>query len=43
VLTDAPALGEPGRATILAAESVWFSEASILETGLKWRKGKINL
>jgi PIN domain nuclease of toxin-antitoxin system len=42
-LTDAPPLGEAGRATILAAESVWFSEASIWEIGPKWRKGKINL
>ena len=42
-LTDAPALGEAGRATLLAAASVWVSEASIWEIGLKWRKGKINL
>ena len=28
---------------ILAAEGVWFSEASIWEIGLKWRMGKINL
>ena len=42
-LTDAPELGESGRAAILAAEGVWFSEASTWEIGLKWRKGKINL
>ena len=42
-LTDAPELGDSGRAVILAAEGVWFSEASIWEIGLKWRKGKINL
>ena len=42
-LTDAPELGDSGRAVILAAEGVWFSDASIREIGLKWRKGKINL
>ena len=42
-LTDAPELGDSGRAVILAAEGVWFSEASIWEIGLKWRQGKINL
>ncbi len=42
-LTDAPELGDSGRAVILAADGVWFSEASIWEIGLKWRKGKINL
>ena len=42
-LTDAPELGDSGRAVILAAQGVWFSEASIWEIGLKWRKGKINL
>ena len=42
-LTDAPELGDSGRAVILAAEGVWFSEASIREIGRKRRKGKINL
>jgi PIN domain nuclease of toxin-antitoxin system len=42
-LTDAPQLGPKARRTIAAADSVWFSEASIWEIGLKWRKGKISL
>ena len=42
-LTDAPELGVKARRAIAAAESVWFSEASIWELGLKWRKGKIGL
>lgn len=41
VLTDAPQLDEAARQTICAADSVWFSHASIWEFGLKWRKGKI--
>lgn len=41
VLTDAPQLGDAARAAIASAEGVWFSEASIWELGLKWRKGKI--
>ena len=41
VLTDAPELNGPTREIIANAESVWFSEASIWELGLKWRKGKI--
>ncbi|MEK6243065.1 MAG: type II toxin-antitoxin system VapC family toxin [Pseudomonadota bacterium] len=42
-LTDAPELGQKARRAIAAASSVWFSEASIWELGLKWRKGKIAL
>lgn len=42
-LTDAPQLGQQARRAIAAANSVWFSEASIWELGLKWRKGKIAL
>lgn len=42
-LTDAPQLGQTARRAIAAASSVWFSEASIWELGLKWRKGKIAL
>ena len=42
-LTDAPALSTRARATIASAELVGFSEASVWEIGLKWRKGKINL
>lgn len=42
-LTDAPQLGPPARRALAAADSVWFSEASIWELGLKWRKGKIAL
>jgi PIN domain nuclease of toxin-antitoxin system len=41
VLTDAPSLDTATRVVIANAESVWFSEASIWELGLKWRKGKI--
>lgn len=40
VLTDAPPLDAAAREVIANAESVWFSEASIWELGLKWRKGK---
>jgi PIN domain nuclease of toxin-antitoxin system len=43
VLTDAPQLDESARTVIANAEGVWFSEASIWELGLKWRKGKIAL
>ena len=42
-LTDAPQLGQTARRAIAAAASVWLSEASIWELGLKWRKGKIAL
>ena len=42
-LTDAPELGQKARRAIASADSVWFSEASIWELGLKWRKGKIGL
>jgi PIN domain nuclease of toxin-antitoxin system len=41
VLTDAPQLDKTSRAVIAHADGVWFSEASIWELGLKWRKGKI--
>jgi PIN domain nuclease of toxin-antitoxin system len=41
VLTDAPELNASSRSVIANAEGVWFSEASIWELGLKWRKGKI--
>lgn len=43
LLTDSPALDERARRAITGAEAVWFSEASIWELGLKWRKGKIAL
>ena len=42
-LTDAPALNARARVTIARAEVVGFSEASVWEIGLKWRKGKISL
>ncbi len=43
LLTDAPELGDPSRRAIEAAESVWFSDASVWELGLKWHKGKIGV
>lgn len=43
LLTDAPELSEAARLTVANADSVWFSDASIWELGLKWRKGKIAL
>lgn len=43
LLGDAPQLGAAARQRIVDAEGVWFSEASIWELGLKWRKGKIAL
>jgi PIN domain nuclease of toxin-antitoxin system len=42
-LADSPALTPAGRRAILAAEEVWFSEASLRETGLKWRRGKLGI
>ena len=42
-LVDAPELSSAARAVIAGAEEVAFSEASVWEIGLKWRKGKINL
>jgi len=39
VLTDAP--DASSRSVIANADGVWFSDASIWELGLKWRKGKI--
>lgn len=41
LLTDAPQLDDVARKAIADAEDVWFSEGSIWELGLKWRKGKI--
>lgn len=41
LLTDSPQLGAAARRAIKNAEDVWFSDASIWELGLKWRKGKI--
>lgn len=41
LLTDAPQLNAAARRSIADAESVWFSDASVWELGLKWRKGKI--
>ncbi len=42
-LADAPALSVAARAAMARADEVAFSEASVWEIGLKWRKGKINL
>ena len=42
-LVDAPELSSAARAAMARAEEVGFSEASVWEIGLKWRKGKINL
>ena len=42
-LADSPSLSDAMRNAIMRADSVCFSEASIWEIGLKWRKGKINL
>jgi PIN domain nuclease of toxin-antitoxin system len=42
-LTDAPQLDRAARRAIAAADCVWFSEASVWELGLKWRKGKIGM
>ena len=41
LLTDAPELDGASRRAVAQADSVWFSDASIWELGLKWRKGKI--
>lgn len=41
LLTDSPRLGTAARRAIGNAKDVRFSEASIWELGLKWRKGKI--
>lgn len=43
LLTDGGALDAKVRRSVAAAEAVWFSDASIWELGLKWRKGKIAL
>ena len=42
-LTDSPALSAVARAAMARADEVAFSEASVWEIGLQWRKGKINL
>ena len=41
LLTDAPELDGASRRAVAQADSVWFSDASIWELGLKWRKGMI--
>lgn len=43
LLNDAPELTPTARRLIANAEVVYFSDASIWELGLKWRKGKINV
>lgn len=43
LLTDASQLDASARRACAEAESVWFSDASVWELGLKWRKGKIAL
>jgi PIN domain nuclease of toxin-antitoxin system len=43
LLIDAPQLNAAARQSISNAESVWFSDGSLWELGLKWRKGKIAL
>ena len=40
---DAPELSAAARSLMARAGEVAFSEASVWEIGLKWRKGKINL
>lgn len=42
-LSDAPQLSPAARSAIADAQSVWFSEGSLWELGLKWRKGKIGV
>lgn len=42
-LSDAPELSAAARVSMARADEVAFSEASVWEIGLKWRKGKINL
>ena len=42
-LVEAPELSAAARTAIARADDVAFSEASVREIGLKWRKGKINL
>jgi PIN domain nuclease of toxin-antitoxin system len=43
LLNNAPELTPTARRLIANAEAVFFSDASIWELGLKWRKGKINV
>lgn len=42
-LEDAPELSAGARAIMARAEEIAFSEASVWEIGLKWRKGKMKL
>ena len=42
-LADSPQLGDAARVVMARAEEIAFSEASVWEIGLKWRKGKIKL
>mgnify|MGYP003340802220 CR=1 FL=1 len=42
-LYNAPELNEAAHSAIARADEVAFSEASVWEIGLKWRKGKIGL
>ena len=42
-LADSPALTSVGRKAIMSADEVWFSEASVWETNLKWRRGKLGI
>lgn len=42
-LADAPQLSDAARVVMARAEEIAFSEASVWEIGLKWRKGKIKL
>jgi PIN domain nuclease of toxin-antitoxin system len=42
-LIDASELSASARAAMMKADEVAFSEASVWEIGLKWRKGKISL
>lgn len=43
LLTNSDRLDAAARHAIADAESVFFSDASLWELGLKWRKGKIGL
>ena len=43
LLTNSERLDAAARKAIADAQEVYFSEASLWELGLKWRKGKIGL
>lgn len=43
LLTNSERLDAAARQAIADAQEVYFSEASLWELGLKWRKGKIGL